>query len=289
MEFVDGLNLRQLLQTRKFTPEEALAIVPSLCDALQFAHDHGIVHRDIKPENILLDRTGRVKVADFGIAKMLGAGNGGATTGEAAAPASATQSTLGTPGYSAPEQKTDPQRVDSRADIYSLGVVFYELLTGELPGKPLQPPSKKVQIDVRLDEVVLRALEQKPELRYQQASVLKTQIETIASTPPPNVAPTAASAAGVPPVAMEPQNQSFPEPSLIKENSRFSRTAIAGAGWMAFFLIVPLLLFWKWGLMQGTPVASSPGEPSGPAWWQVALRLLILMVMFLCVTAPFGA
>jgi uncharacterized protein (TIGR03435 family) len=189
MEFVDGLNLRQLLQTRKFTPEEALAIVPSLCDALQFAHDRGIVHRDIKPENILLDKTGRVKVADFGIAKMLGTGNGGATTGAAAAPASATHSTLGTPGYSAPEQKTDPQRVDSRADIYSLGVVFYELLTGELPGKPLQPPSKKVQIDVRLDEVVLRALEQKPELRYQQASVLKTQVETIATSAAPGRSP----------------------------------------------------------------------------------------------------
>ena len=189
MEFVDGLNLRQLLQTRKFTPEEALAIVPSLCDALQFAHDRGIVHRDIKPENILLDKTGRVKVADFGIAKMLGAGNGGATSSEAAAPASTTQSTLGTPGYSAPEQKTDPQRVDSRADIYSLGVVFYELLTGELPGKPLQPPSKRVQIDVRLDEVVLRALEQKPELRYQQASALKTQVETIATSAAPGRSP----------------------------------------------------------------------------------------------------
>ena len=97
-------------------------------------------------------------------------------------PESATQSTLGTPGYSAPEQKTDPHRVDSRADIYSLGVVFYELLTGELPGKPLQPPSRKVQIDVRLDEVVLRALEQKPELRYQQVSEVKTCVETIAST-----------------------------------------------------------------------------------------------------------
>src|ERR1035438_7316040 len=143
MEFVDGVNLRQLLRARKFTPEEALAIVPPLCDALQFAHEHGIVHRDIKPENLLLDKAGRVKVADFGIAKMLGAGNGGATTGEAAAPASATQSTLGTPGYSAPEQKTDPQRVDSRADIYSLGVVFYEMLTGELPGKIIEPPSKK--------------------------------------------------------------------------------------------------------------------------------------------------
>ena len=185
MEFVDGLNLRQLLCARKFTPEEALAIVPPLCDALQFAHDRGIVHRDIKPENLLLDKAGRVKVADFGIAKMLGVGSADAAVGEAAALATTTQTTLGTPGYSAPEQKTDPQRVDSRADIYSLGVVFYELLTGELPGKPLQPPSKKVQIDVRLDEVVLRALEKKPELRYQQVSEVKTCVETIAGTPGP--------------------------------------------------------------------------------------------------------
>jgi serine/threonine protein kinase len=183
MEYVDGLSLRQLLRTRKFTPEEALAIVPPLCDALQFAHDRGIVHRDIKPENLLLDKAGRVKVADFGIAKMLGPANGGGATATSDVPQSLTQSTLGTPGYAAPEQKADPQRVDSRADIYSLGVVLYELLTGELPGKPLQPPSRKVQIDVRLDEVVLRALEQKPELRYQQASVLKTQVETIAATP----------------------------------------------------------------------------------------------------------
>jgi serine/threonine protein kinase len=180
MEFVDGLSLRQLLTTRKFTPEEALAIVPPLCDALQYAHNRGIVHRDIKPENLLLDKEGRVKVADFGIAKMLRASNRDIAIDEPAAPASTTQTTLGTPGYSAPEQKTDPQRVDSRADIYSLGVVLYELLTGELPGQPLEPPSRKVQIDVRLDEVVLRALEQKPERRYQQASVLKTQVETVA-------------------------------------------------------------------------------------------------------------
>jgi serine/threonine protein kinase len=182
MEFVDGLNLRQLLRTRKFTPEEALAIVPSLCDALQCAHDRGIVHCDIKPENLLLDKTGRVKVADFGIARMLGTANAG-NDGGPAAPEKVTHSTIGTPGYSAPEQLTDPQRVDSRADIYSLGVVLYEMLTGELPGKHIEPPSRKVHIDVRLDEIVLRALEQNPELRYPQASTLKTQVETLAASP----------------------------------------------------------------------------------------------------------
>jgi tRNA A-37 threonylcarbamoyl transferase component Bud32/signal peptidase I len=202
MEFVDGVNLRQLLRARKFTPEEALAVVPPLCDALQYAHDRGIVHRDIKPENLLLDKSGRVKVADFGIAKMLGedgrAGNPlpavpqsedalhtAARPAVEASPSALTgEQVMGTPGYSAPEQKSDPQRVDSRADIYSLGVVFYEMLTGELPGKRLEPPSRKVQIDVRLDEVVLRALEKNPNLRYQQASEVKTMVETIAATAP---------------------------------------------------------------------------------------------------------
>ena len=72
MEFVDGVNLRRLLDTGKLAPEEALAIVPQICDALQYAHDHGVVHRDIKPENILLDKQGQVKIADFGLAKLMG-------------------------------------------------------------------------------------------------------------------------------------------------------------------------------------------------------------------------
>jgi serine/threonine protein kinase len=182
MEFVDGVNLRQLLQTGRVSPREALAIVPQICDALQFAHDQGIVHRDIKPENILLDRRGRVKVADFGLAKLVGAGVEPATEdGMAPGSIALTQpgKIMGTPNYIAPEQMEHPEDVDHRADIYALGVVFYQMLTGKLPGKPIEPPSKKFRIDVRLDEIVLRALEQEPERRYQQASVLKTDVERI--------------------------------------------------------------------------------------------------------------
>jgi len=175
MEYVDGLTLRQLLQTRKLSPEEALSIVPKICEALQFAHERGIVHRDIKPENILLDKQGCVKIADFGIAKILGSeAVGGNLTGA--------KDRLGTPHYMAPEQVETPQKVDHRADIYSLGVVFYEMLTGELPLGKFQSPSKKVQVDVRLDEVVLHALEKEPERRYQHASEVKSDVETIAGT-----------------------------------------------------------------------------------------------------------
>lgn len=178
MEFVDGLSLRALLQARTFSSGEALSIVPPLCEALQFAHDRGIVHRDIKPENILLDKAGRVKVADFGIARILDS-----ETSEASDPDSsalpATHGAIGTPGYSAPEQHATPGKADSRADIYSLGVVLYEMLTGELPGKPIEPPSRRVQIDVRLDHIVLRALEKEPELRFQTAQQLRMIVETV--------------------------------------------------------------------------------------------------------------
>lgn len=182
MEFVDGVNLGQLMHGGRISPREALAIVPQICDALQFAHDQGIVHRDIKPENILLDRYGRVKVADFGIAKIVGpVGEDSLRSGNIPVPENQTLAgkIIGTPEYMAPEQIEHPSDVDHRADIYALGVVFYQMLTGELPGKELQAPSRRVLIDVRLDEIVMQAMEKNPELRYQQASLLKTRVEAI--------------------------------------------------------------------------------------------------------------
>ncbi|MBM4070830.1 MAG: serine/threonine protein kinase [Planctomycetes bacterium] len=173
MAFVDGINLRQAIQQGDLQPAQALKIVPQICDALQFAHDEGIVHRDIKPENILLDKRGRVKIADFGLAKLLGVKANHALTG--------TRQVMGTPHYMAPEQIQGTRDVDHRADIYSLGVTFYEMLTGELPLGRFAAPSKKVQIDVRLDEVVIRTLEVEPEHRYQHASEVKTEVEQIAS------------------------------------------------------------------------------------------------------------
>ncbi|MBS0207997.1 MAG: protein kinase [Planctomycetes bacterium] len=168
MEFVDGVNLRQAMTAGRFTPEQALVMVPPICEALQYAHDHKIVHRDIKPENLLLDKQGRVKIADFGIAKILGRESSDLGVVES--------QPAGTPRYMAPEQLTR-HVADHRSDIYSLGVVLYEMLTGELPGPKLQPPSKRVQVDAGIDSIVLRALEKSPELRFDTATEFRTQVE----------------------------------------------------------------------------------------------------------------
>jgi predicted Ser/Thr protein kinase len=178
MEFVDGTNLRTLLQAKRLTPAEALAIVPHVCDALEYAHEEGIIHRDIKPENLLIDKKGRVKIADFGLAKLLRREAMDVTL-------TVSGTSLGTLRYMAPEQMEKPETVDHRADIYSLGVVIYEMLTGEIPMGRFAPPSERAQVDVKLDEIVLHALERDVERRYQHASEIKTDVERVTSKPSP--------------------------------------------------------------------------------------------------------
>ena len=172
MEYVDGTNLRHVIRSQQLAPAQALAIVPQICDALQYAHDEGVVHRDIKPENILIDRRGRVKIADFGLAKLAARSDDSWTL-------TSTHNVMGTPRYMAPEQMDGFHEVDHRADIYSLGVVFYELLTGQLPLGHFEPPSQRVEVDVRLDQVVLRTLARDPDRRYQHASHVKSDVEAV--------------------------------------------------------------------------------------------------------------
>src|SRR5688572_20856486 len=162
MEYVDGINLRSALESSALTPKRALAIVPQLYDTLQSAHDLGVVHRDIKPENVLLDRDGSMKIADFGLAKLSGASAAHETLTNPSV-------TMGTLHYMAPEQLRKAHAVDHHTDIFSLGVVFYEMLTNALPISRFEPPSRRVDVDVRLDKIMLHALEQAPERRYQQA------------------------------------------------------------------------------------------------------------------------
>jgi predicted Ser/Thr protein kinase len=247
MEFVDGVNLRQAMKAGRFTPEQALAIVPPVCEALQYAHEHGIVHRDIKPENLLLDREGRVKIADFGIAKIMDA--------EASGVGLAESQPAGTPQYMAPEQK-EHRATDHRADIYSLGVVLYEMLTGECPTEKLQPPSHRVQVDVRIDEIVLRALEKMPELRFATAAEFRTQVEAV----------TAGSETSIPPAAR----------GEVPGTPQMSRLAVAGACWVPV-AIVAFVAAYKM-------LNASHESPAAPAWWLAALIPLLILV----VTGPFG-
>ena len=181
MEFVDGANLRQLMQTGKLTPIEAMSIVPKICSALEYAHEEGVIHRDIKPENLLVDKRGHVKIADFGLAKLL-----------RREPLEMTLTlsgmALGTARYMAPEQLDKPESVDHRADIYSLGVVIYEMLTGEVPQGKFLLPSEKVKVDSRMDEIVMHALERDVHRRYQNASEVRMDVENVSrlEAPPPH-------------------------------------------------------------------------------------------------------
>ena len=297
MEYVEGTNLRHLLSTSRLQPPEALAIIPPICAALQFAHNAGVIHRDIKPENILVSKRGEVKIADFGLVKLLGA---------AAADYSltGTQQVMGTVHYMAPEQVQHTHAVDHRADIYSLGVVFYEMLTGQLPIGRFDPPSKKVTLDARLDDIVLRSLEADPLRRYQHASDVSADIESLAHAKPPRLVPETPQ-----PIPSKPKLTSG-------VSSRYSIKAILGAAWAPLFFIAILLSLVSVSAPRSLPATTATSETVvvrstdngmkaasssvapmphnveavtetrfAPDWWQWALLLTVFLPG---IAAPFG-
>lgn len=172
MEHIEGNTLRKQLGAGPLPPVRAMKIASDLCEALASAHGQGVVHRDVKPENILIDREGRVKITDFGLAQFAQESNPVLTGPE---------TRLGTPNYIAPEQIERSHAVDHRADLYSLGVVLYEMLTGELPIGHFKPPSKIARVDSRVDPLVLRLLEKSPESRLASAAAVKSEIDQLRS------------------------------------------------------------------------------------------------------------
>lgn len=188
MEYIDGIDLHRLIHQGELDVEGALNAISQICDALDYAHGEGFVHRDIKPANIFLNRKGILKVGDFGLAKLVEGDAPPLLATEQFVGLTMTGVAMGTPHYIAPEQLTEGGRVDRRADIYSLGVMFYEMLTGEIPRGAVKPPSQKVRgkaLDVRIDGVVFKAMESDPAERYQSASELRSDVDVIRTTPLP--------------------------------------------------------------------------------------------------------
>ena len=195
MEFVEGANLHQVIHGDGLKPEQVLPIFEDVLDALDYAHGKGVVHRDVKPANVIVNADGRAKVADFGLARLSQPGTqaGGMVSGVI----------IGTPDYMAPERLHNTQ-VDHRADIYSLGVMLYEMLVREVPGGVFDPPSKRVSVDARLDAVVIRAMQQARDRRYQTCAEMKSVVTAIRAARPnpapvklPHVVPQAAQRAMV--------------------------------------------------------------------------------------------
>jgi serine/threonine protein kinase len=153
------------------TSEQSLAIVEQICSALAYAHGKGVVHRDIKPANVMIDTESQVKVADFGLARLTdpSAEQMGHTM---------TGTVMGTPDYMAPEQMRG-MNVDHRADIYSLGVMVYEMFCREVPRGAFEPPSVRIGCDPRIDPIVIRAMQPNPERRYQNTHEMRTDVSAV--------------------------------------------------------------------------------------------------------------
>jgi len=183
IEWVEGRLLRAVLNEQRQMPvERATSFALQICDALDTLHKHGVVHRDLKPENIMVDDADRVKIIDFGIAMKEDARR--ITFVELTA-------MLGTPDYIAPEQ-VKGKRGDQRSDIYSLGVMFYEMLCGEPPYSgpnplavmnerllhdPVRARERRAEISAELNEILERAMEREPRSRYQTAGEMAWELE----------------------------------------------------------------------------------------------------------------
>ncbi|MGV3659346.1 MAG: protein kinase domain-containing protein [Prosthecobacter sp.] len=174
MEFIDGTDVAQMIASQGKLPEAyALSITAHVCDALAYAHARGVIHRDIKPANILINMEGAVKVADFGLAKQNDAGQALTKTNMA----------MGTPDFVAPEALVSGVPLDGRVDLYAIGVMLYQMLTGDIPRGMWTMPGVRVGTDPRFDAIIAKAMQTDREARYQSAGDLRRDLDTIMTLP----------------------------------------------------------------------------------------------------------
>lgn len=189
MEYVPGKSLFHSANGIAIDQGEVIRLVTGICNGLAHAHEHGIIHRDIKPSNILLDLNAQPKIGDFGLARPM---DRQVEEGE---------EIFGTPHYTAPEVVTPPHTVDYRADIFSVGVMLHELLTGRLPADDRRTASAIIHCDPRFDAIVRRATNPQPEARYSSASEIAHDLHEIATTAGPRVLQTNAPLRQIPGLA----------------------------------------------------------------------------------------
>jgi serine/threonine protein kinase len=238
MEFIEGTDVAQMLHEQgRLPPEHALAITAHVCDALTYAHSRGICHRDIKPANIMVGYDGVVKVADFGLAKMSHDGKSGLTQSGLA---------LGTLHYMAPEALVLGAGVDHRADLYSLGVMLYQMLTGSLPQGIFKMPSQLVPgLDPRYDALISKALREDRDNRHQSAAEFRAELDALLAQPVVKVQAGAAKAEPALPTTARPRRPAEPgfrpPPSKVevrveKRGSPFLWAAVIAMGGLITWL-----------------------------------------------------
>ena len=176
MEYLEGGNLRTLLRRGLLEERTVISLVEQISAGLSYAHSRGVVHRDIKPENLLLDAGGSVKIADFGLAKLV------ADDTSCSPILTRSGQLVGSAHYVSPEQLEGSEGVDHRADLYALGVVLYEMLTGVRPAVDYQPPSQLRPLDRRFDPLVQKLLKRDPDQRFQNADEVRRDLNLIATT-----------------------------------------------------------------------------------------------------------
>ncbi|RBP47840.1 serine/threonine protein kinase [Roseimicrobium gellanilyticum] len=175
MEYVEGQTMHDMIRLRRLPVVKVQGIALQLCDAIQYAHEHGILHRDLKPGNVMVDKNGQVKVMDFGLARR--------------AEAAVEEESLGTPEYTAPEILVQGALIDHRADIYALGIVFQQMLTGKVPRQPRESLSEHGHFDPGWEPLIAKAAATNAGARYQSMRELKDAVAHVNRPGPRGPAP----------------------------------------------------------------------------------------------------